>query len=422
MTNADACGAANTNGPCGGSVHCEGQIYSQAVWDLWNRDLTAAPFSLGLDAARELGTQLTVRGASGVVNWFACTAGTGGRGNPAGCGCVGTSGYQQFLLADDDNGNLNDGTPHMGAIFAAFSRHGIACTTPTNTTAGCSGAPTAVPVVTATPIDRGVSLSWTASAGATGGYRVYRAEGVFNCSFGKELIATTTSLSYVDLDLKNGRNYYYQVVPMGTNDECFSVASACTTGTPAPGANVGFAAATLALVTGDADPFLDNCETGRVTIPVSNTGNATQTNVRITSIDLAEAIRHHDLDHPAADRQRLAGGLRLGQRGLRLHPGRPRSGRGPDPRGERHLRPARHSADHHGDRHRGRRQPAELRFEDLQLRSGQRELRPSKASSPAATPAAAPAAPPGTTSRPSSSTTSATWSVRRPSASLPIRP
>jgi len=283
MTNADACGAGNTNGPCGGSVHCEGQIYSQTIWDLWNRDLAAAPFNYGHDLARELGTQLTFRGASGVQNWFSCTAGTGGCGNPAGCGCAGTSGYQQFLLADDDNGNLNDGTPHMAAIFAAFNRHGIACGTPTVTTAGCSGTPTQVPVVTATAIDRGVSLSWTASAGATG-YRVYRTDGVFNCSFGKELLATVTGTTYADDGLKNGRNYYYQVVPMGPQDECFAVASSCTTGTPAAGPNLGFGDSTLALLTGDGDPYLDNCETGRATVPVSNTGNATQTNVRITSV------------------------------------------------------------------------------------------------------------------------------------------
>ena len=36
----------------------------------------------------------------------------------------------QWLAADDDNGNLTTGTPHMTALFAAFNRHGIACATP----------------------------------------------------------------------------------------------------------------------------------------------------------------------------------------------------------------------------------------------------------------------------------------------------
>ncbi|MFN7964048.1 MAG: hypothetical protein U0002_22485 [Thermoanaerobaculia bacterium] len=285
MANADACGPGNSNGPCGGSVHCEGQVYSQAVWDLWNRDLVGGTFNFNLDVAREMATQLTYRGASGVGTWFACTPGSGGCGNPAGCGCAATSGYQQYLTADDDNGNLADGTPHMQALFDAFSRHGIACTTPTVTTAGCSGTPTEVPVVTATAQDRGVALSWTASTGATG-YRVYRSDGVFSCSFGKQLLATVSGTSYVDSGLKNGRSYYYQVVPMGTNDECFAVASTCTTATPVSGANVtGVAAqATVQMLTGDSDPFLDNCETARVTLPVSNIGSTTLTNVRILNV------------------------------------------------------------------------------------------------------------------------------------------
>lgn len=284
MTQADACGTGGP-APCGGSVHCEGQVYSQAVWDLWNRDLVGAPSNLSLDIARELATQLTYRGASGVQSWYSCTNGTGGCGNPAGCGCAATSGYQQYLVADDDNGNLADGTPHMGAIFAAFNRHGIACGTPTVTTAGCSGTPTAVPVVTASARDRGVALSWTTSAGATG-YRIYRTDGVFQCSFGKELIATVTGTEYFDFGLKNGHNYYYQVVPMGPADECFSVASSCTTGTPAGGANIAFVVdnATATGLSGDSDSFIDNCESTQVTVPVSNIGTGTQTNVRLVSV------------------------------------------------------------------------------------------------------------------------------------------
>lgn len=285
MANADACGPGNSNGPCGGSVHCEGQIYSQSVWDLWNRDLVAGTFNYSLDVARELATQLTYRGASGVTSWFSCTPGSGGCGNPAGCGCAATNGYQQYLLADDDNGTLADGTPHMQAIFDAFNRHGIACGTPTVTTAGCSGTPTEIPVVSATGRDRGVALSWTASTGATN-YRVYRTDGVFGCSFGKQLVATVNGLNFTDSGLKNGRNYYYQVVPMGSNDECFQVASTCTTGTPTAGANLSLVAAQAALdiTTGDQDPFLDNCETAQVTVPISNIGNITQNNLRIVNV------------------------------------------------------------------------------------------------------------------------------------------
>jgi hypothetical protein len=285
LAGADACGTGGP-APCGGSVHCEGQVYSQAVWDLWNRDLTGAPFNLGKDLSREIATQLTFRGASGVGAWFACNGGTGGCANPDGCGCGATSGYQQYLAADDDNGNLADGTPHMAAINAAFARHTIACAVPAVTTAGCAGAPTGTPTVNATGIDRGVQLSWTPVAGATE-YRVYRTDGVFSCDFGKQLVATVSGTSFEDQGLQNGREYSYQVLPMGSPDECFGgTISACTAATPTPGANLSLIAsgATLNILTGDGDEFLDNCELAEVLVPVSNIGNGVQTNVRVVSV------------------------------------------------------------------------------------------------------------------------------------------
>ena len=39
---------------------------------------------------------------------------------------TGTSEYDAVTLADDDDGNLADGTPHAAYINAAFSHHGIA--------------------------------------------------------------------------------------------------------------------------------------------------------------------------------------------------------------------------------------------------------------------------------------------------------
>ena len=70
------------------------------------------------------GNKLFYQGSGNIGAWHACTCG----GTSDGCGA--TNGYMQWLAADDDNGNLNDGTPHMTAIFDAFNRHGIACATP----------------------------------------------------------------------------------------------------------------------------------------------------------------------------------------------------------------------------------------------------------------------------------------------------
>jgi hypothetical protein len=112
----------------------------------------------------------------------------------------------QWLTADDDNGNLADGTPHMTAIFDAFNRHGIACPTPTPVNSGCAGGPTAAPMLDATPGNFSVALSWTAVSGATR-YWVFRTEGHAGCNFGKTLIAEVTGTSYTDTQVANGRPY-----------------------------------------------------------------------------------------------------------------------------------------------------------------------------------------------------------------------
>ncbi len=284
----DTCGPGNSNGPCGGSVHCEGAVYGEAVWDIWHRDLTIAPYNMDTDTAREVATRLTFIGAGAVGNWFNCNAGSG-----TGDGCNADGGYLNYLAADDDDGDLSNGTPHMTAINAAFARHGIACPTPAVTDSGCAGTPTTAPVVTTTPRDRGVELSWGAVPGATS-YRIFRGEGVHSCDFGKIWVAEITDLSYIDSGLKNGQEYYYSVFAMGAGDTCYGPSSSCATVTPAAGANLGLdtlASGIVTINTGDGDEFLDNCEEASVSISVSNLGDGTQTNVRITEV--------RSPDHPA---------------------------------------------------------------------------------------------------------------------------
>jgi hypothetical protein len=82
------------------------------------------------------------------------------------------NGYIQWITADDDNGNLNDGTPHMTAIFNAFNRHGIACATPTARTAAARRSDArAQPHRDAGNFS--VALSWGSIGGATR-YWVFR--------------------------------------------------------------------------------------------------------------------------------------------------------------------------------------------------------------------------------------------------------
>jgi hypothetical protein len=97
---------------------------------------------------------------------------------------------------------------------------------------GCSGAPSSAPNVTATPGDKSVSLSWGSVSGASE-YEVFRTEGVQACDFGKVKLGSTTSTSWNDSGLQNGRDYSYVVIAKGSSDACFGPSSACDTVQPA---------------------------------------------------------------------------------------------------------------------------------------------------------------------------------------------
>jgi hypothetical protein len=221
------CTQCNTGpGPCGRQVHCAAAPSRQAAWDLAARDLQAAPFSFDSQTAFIVANKLFYNGSGNIGSWHACTCGASSNG------CGATNGYMQWLAADDDNGNLNDGTPHMTAIFNAFNRHGIACATPTPSNGGCSGGPSAAPSgLTATPGNYQVGLSWGAASGATR-YWVFRTEGHAGCNFGKTRIAEVTGTSYTDTQVANGRMYHYNVVAAGASSACFSRASSCVSATP----------------------------------------------------------------------------------------------------------------------------------------------------------------------------------------------
>ncbi len=280
----DMCGSGGGT-PCGGSSHCEGAVYAEAVFDLYNRDLQAT-YGMDLSTAREVTTRLTFLGAGAVGSWFGCFAPFGG--------CNADGGYFNYLAVDDDNGDLSDGTPHMEAIFAAFDRHQIACDTPTVVDAGCAGTPTVAPAVASSARDRGAGLTWGAVAGATK-YRIYRTEGVKACDFGKTLVGETTGIEFVDGGLLNGREYYYNVIPMGSEDTCFGPASACVTVVPEAGANLAIdpPSVTISLSGGDGDVFFDNCETAQVSFDLANVGLGAATNVILTSV--------RSTSHPAMD-------------------------------------------------------------------------------------------------------------------------
>jgi subtilisin-like proprotein convertase family protein len=215
------------SGPCGKQVHCSAAPSRQAAWDFVARDLQAPPFNYDENTAFILGNKLFYQGSGNVGSWHACTC------PDTSNGCGATNAYMQWLAADDDNGDLNDGTPHMTALHAAFARHNIACDTPAPVDSGCAGGPTEPPLLSAEIGSNELTLSWDTVPGALQ-YRVFRTEGHAGCDFGKALIATVSDTSYVDPDVANGRPYYYVVQAVGTSQACFGVASECVEATPQP--------------------------------------------------------------------------------------------------------------------------------------------------------------------------------------------
>jgi len=205
----------------------------QAAWDFAARDLQSAPYNYDSQTAFIVANRIFYQGSGNVGLWHACTCGA----SSSGCGAG--NGYMQWLAADDDDGDLSNGTPHMTALFNAFDRHGIACSTPTVPDAGCAGGPSAAPTLTATPGDSSVALSWTAVNNATR-YWVFRTEGQAGCEFGKALIAEVTGTSFTDTNVAGGRTYYYNVMAAGASAACSGLASACQEATPTSVPSAGF--------------------------------------------------------------------------------------------------------------------------------------------------------------------------------------
>jgi trimeric autotransporter adhesin len=212
-------------GPCSREGHCESYVSSEALWDFVNRDLP----SPGSGAAWTIADRLWYLSRATATAAFSCTA----SGTWTSNGCNAGSLWRTLRAVDDDDGNLSNGTPNSGALFAAFNRHGIACTSDAGASTSFRGcAQPATPTLSLTPGSNQVTVGWS---GSTGVFDVYRNERGCNSGFIK-VANDVSGSSFSDSGVANGFTYYYQVSaqPSG-NESCASVPSTCLSVTPAGG-------------------------------------------------------------------------------------------------------------------------------------------------------------------------------------------
>ncbi len=110
-------------GPMGYEGHCESYIASSANWDLAQSLVTRWGTTTGWQKMDAIWYKSLTPSKS------AYRLVAGGKCNPAATvdGCAASNWYTVFLAADDDDGNLANGTPNGCRIWDAYTAHGIAC-------------------------------------------------------------------------------------------------------------------------------------------------------------------------------------------------------------------------------------------------------------------------------------------------------
>ena len=214
-------------GPCGGRVHCEAYPIGESIFDLATRDLPAS--GMDIDTAWQLVERL----------WYSTRAGSGGDiytcALPVSDSCATTSWYQRMRTADDDDGDLSNGTPHAAALYAAFARHNIACGLPgdpnNQSTSSCPAL--ATPDLTVTDGGSGPELTWDEVTGAAE-YQLYR--GDLGCDKQHVPMATLPAgvTTFVDTVPDPGIARFYRVEAIGANAACRSAVSSCEVASGGP--------------------------------------------------------------------------------------------------------------------------------------------------------------------------------------------
>jgi hypothetical protein len=170
--------------------HCEGHIFTGAVYDL--AQLLIARY--GENEGWRVAERLFYLSLPTLRQYLP------GRTDNA---------YDSFIVAADDNGNLDDGVPDGDLIYAAFAAHEIAGDAYPNFRATCLRPP-ATPAVTATPGDGSVRLTWNPVPGAESYQVLRRIPDDFQAFLPVE--GNVTGTTHLDGQVANGIAYDYMVV------------------------------------------------------------------------------------------------------------------------------------------------------------------------------------------------------------------
>ncbi|ANM31320.1 hypothetical protein ABI59_19685 [Acidobacteria bacterium Mor1] len=275
------CGGGGSS-PCGRSVHCESYPIVESVFDLATRDLPA--MGIDPDSAWQLAERL----------WYESRDGSGGDiyncSLPDSDSCGATSWYQRMRVADDDDGDLSNGTPHAAALFAAFDRHDIACGAAADlenqNTSTCPAL--TQPGIAVAREEEGTRIDWTAVPNADS-YIVFRADrscDVQHVNIGSVPAGTTT---FVDTAVTPGFTAYYRVQAVGANPTCRGAVSECAVN-PSGVNLIRQRVNVVDTPLGNGDGVLDAGETARIPVTLFNSGveDATGVSARLRAVDRSE--------------------------------------------------------------------------------------------------------------------------------------
>jgi hypothetical protein len=217
--NASTCPAGSSClGPMGKECHCESLPLTQGNWDMSQALIS----KYGAGAGWYKLDQLWFLGVNTAGQGFTKVSASSANG------CGSANWLNVFLVVNDDDGNLTNGTPDASVIQAAYNAHGVGCSTLTSTSTK-TGATLATPALTNTSTSTSVTLNWGAISGASS-YLIFK--NMIGCSSGFIKVASSGSASYTDSAVSSAGTYYYSVQARGAAGGDISQFSNCLSVTP----------------------------------------------------------------------------------------------------------------------------------------------------------------------------------------------